>query len=536
MPRRPTLPGATQAPGANATSCLSMLSPPRSLCGFYAFGGIFQSGPSSTPDVLQDFWAFDAVQQRWLKLNSRPPRRYGASLSLREADGALVLFGGMDQTLSHALGDTWLYDPGSAEWAPIPREGKQPGARSGHLAGVLDGVGPSGTLLVALGQNVRGHTPTTMYRDAFALDLATRECAAAASPAARAPALTPPLSPSPLSEPRWRELSLKSLAPARVLAAGAMVRGALLMNGGFMYEDLRHGSRSGFVFSDLLRLRVLGDGQDAVWEKANLPSGPSVRYRHAASASADGSRLHINAGLFRSVLGDTWSVDPASVDWREPTSEDFNMQEGAVVGSPTAALATNPTSLALTPALRPGSGLSRIIIPTMVGLVLFCVCVGIVNRSRGRRRASVRTQRRPPPTPLPRSPCNLPLPTQRRAEVHALRVGRSSTVPLGLTRLGPGQPVARRGLGARWGEEEEEQEGPPRLTRYEVRLLPRERYTGPADAESGPDSCVICLGEFNAGEELRKLPCGHVFHVECVDEWLTASRAECPLCKRPVEF
>mmetsp|Transcript_14699 Transcript_14699/g.30428 ORF Transcript_14699/g.30428 Transcript_14699/m.30428 type:complete len:236 (+) Transcript_14699:2-709(+) len=45
--------------------------------------------------------------------------------------------------------------------------------------------------------------------------------------------------------------------------------------------------------------------------------------------------------------------------------------------------------------------------------------------------------------------------------------------------------------------------------------------------------CSICLGNFADGEECRMLPCLHVFHRACIDQWLTVS-VECPLCKRSV--
>jgi hypothetical protein len=48
------------------------------------------------------------------------------------------------------------------------------------------------------------------------------------------------------------------------------------------------------------------------------------------------------------------------------------------------------------------------------------------------------------------------------------------------------------------------------------------------------DECPICLGEFHAGDKLRKLPtCVHVFHRSCIDLWLLQS-ASCPLCKADV--
>ena len=42
--------------------------------------------------------------------------------------------------------------------------------------------------------------------------------------------------------------------------------------------------------------------------------------------------------------------------------------------------------------------------------------------------------------------------------------------------------------------------------------------------------CPICLCEYEEKQELRRLPCGHLFHRECVDEWLL-SRASCPTCR-----
>ncbi|KAG0002395.1 hypothetical protein BGZ79_003076 [Entomortierella chlamydospora] len=43
-------------------------------------------------------------------------------------------------------------------------------------------------------------------------------------------------------------------------------------------------------------------------------------------------------------------------------------------------------------------------------------------------------------------------------------------------------------------------------------------------------TCPICLCEYEDLEELRRLPCDHYFHKECVDEWLKLKRT-CPLCK-----
>ena len=49
----------------------------------------------------------------------------------------------------------------------------------------------------------------------------------------------------------------------------------------------------------------------------------------------------------------------------------------------------------------------------------------------------------------------------------------------------------------------------------------------------GPQ-CYVCLGEYERGETLRTLPCGHAFHAECVDKWLLETRGACPTCRAPI--
>jgi len=48
-----------------------------------------------------------------------------------------------------------------------------------------------------------------------------------------------------------------------------------------------------------------------------------------------------------------------------------------------------------------------------------------------------------------------------------------------------------------------------------------------------PDEvCAICQMEWEAGEQVRRLPrCLHVFHRECIDEWLLNSSTCCPIDK-----
>lgn len=42
-------------------------------------------------------------------------------------------------------------------------------------------------------------------------------------------------------------------------------------------------------------------------------------------------------------------------------------------------------------------------------------------------------------------------------------------------------------------------------------------------------TCSICLCEYEKGDKVIKLPCGHVFHADCINSW-TEHNTRCPLC------
>ncbi|KIW66585.1 hypothetical protein PV04_05905 [Phialophora macrospora] len=46
------------------------------------------------------------------------------------------------------------------------------------------------------------------------------------------------------------------------------------------------------------------------------------------------------------------------------------------------------------------------------------------------------------------------------------------------------------------------------------------------------ERCLICLADYEVSEEVRRLDkCKHVYHRECIDEWLTTGRNSCPMCR-----
>ncbi|KAB8349762.1 hypothetical protein FH972_023776 [Carpinus fangiana] len=47
------------------------------------------------------------------------------------------------------------------------------------------------------------------------------------------------------------------------------------------------------------------------------------------------------------------------------------------------------------------------------------------------------------------------------------------------------------------------------------------------------EKCLVCLCDFSVREVVRRLnKCKHLFHQECIDQWLTTGRNACPLCRQ----
>lgn len=62
----------------------------------------------------------------------------------------------------------------------------------------------------------------------------------------------------------------------------------------------------------------------------------------------------------------------------------------------------------------------------------------------------------------------------------------------------------------------------------EINRLPISTYN--ANGQKEEQKCTICLCIVETGELVRRLPCLHLFHTECIDRWLSTN-AKCPICK-----
>jgi E3 ubiquitin-protein ligase Arkadia len=60
----------------------------------------------------------------------------------------------------------------------------------------------------------------------------------------------------------------------------------------------------------------------------------------------------------------------------------------------------------------------------------------------------------------------------------------------------------------------------------------RLRRASETDEES--EKCTICLCQYELDVDVRRLPCMHLFHRDCVDQWLVTNKL-CPICRVDIE-
>ncbi|XP_010941165.1 brassinosteroid-responsive RING protein 1 [Elaeis guineensis] len=71
------------------------------------------------------------------------------------------------------------------------------------------------------------------------------------------------------------------------------------------------------------------------------------------------------------------------------------------------------------------------------------------------------------------------------------------------------------------------------------KILPVQRFDDLLLNQGGsrrlPESCAVCLCEFEGDAEVRRLSnCRHVFHRCCLDRWAEHDQCTCPLCRAPL--
>ncbi|XP_076853215.1 E3 ubiquitin-protein ligase Arkadia isoform X3 [Brachyhypopomus gauderio] len=70
--------------------------------------------------------------------------------------------------------------------------------------------------------------------------------------------------------------------------------------------------------------------------------------------------------------------------------------------------------------------------------------------------------------------------------------------------------------------------------KYKKRKLHSKQDEEEGAEEDTEEKCTICLSILEEGEDVRRLPCMHLFHQLCVDQWLLTNK-KCPICRVDIE-
>ena len=69
------------------------------------------------------------------------------------------------------------------------------------------------------------------------------------------------------------------------------------------------------------------------------------------------------------------------------------------------------------------------------------------------------------------------------------------------------------------------------LSSNQIDKLPIIKYRKEKNSENY--QCIICMEEFEEKEKVKLLPCGHIFHNNCIKQWLLKQKT-CPFCKSEI--
>lgn len=74
-----------------------------------------------------------------------------------------------------------------------------------------------------------------------------------------------------------------------------------------------------------------------------------------------------------------------------------------------------------------------------------------------------------------------------------------------------------------------ETSGPPPLAKDKIEDIPKVNIS--AEEVERKLQCSVCWEDFKINEKVRKLPCSHLYHEDCIVPWLNL-HGTCPICRK----
>lgn len=222
--------------------------------------------------VFDDLWRYDLARDTWKRLapsGPAPDGRFGHTSSWIDGIGLVIWSGQVGSTF---FNDLWAFDPAAAAWRELPAGGPVPAARYGSCAA----VDPDGRLWIS-----HGFTQDAgRFADTWVHDFATS---------------------------RWTNVT----RPGQLPVARCLHDCLWTPDGRFL---LYAGQTTGIpAIGDLWTRPADGD-----WMAAP-DAEPAARQLYAITTRGDDAWVFGGGAEDRSKLGDLWTLDLASLAWRQIT-------------------------------------------------------------------------------------------------------------------------------------------------------------------------------------------------------------------------
>eukprot|EP01138_Halocafeteria_seosinensis_P001052 gb/GECG01001076.1/.p1 GENE.gb/GECG01001076.1/~~gb/GECG01001076.1/.p1 ORF type:complete len:685 (+),score=63.49 gb/GECG01001076.1/:1-2055(+) len=289
----------------------------------------------------------------------------------------------------------------------------------------------------------------------------------------------------------WKRVHVQGLDVERSYMGATISDYSLVVFGGFSRATDRFGRELGLAFSDLLIF--VGDraGLQNVWYKldgADSSSTPDARFGQSLVCLNIPGRPRLGVvfgGYFDSPFGDAWQIELQDLSVSQVEQSDLDPPE---VGFPF----INATTFL--------GGL-------LASVCVFAIIFGITVRRWSR--------------------------TNQLASLFHPNTGgtgeEDGTIPAELLNEIPTTVYSKDNPPSSTGGETQPMQQPRRPS-SSGSVAPEEATQSVNHVSWHQDTCTICYVEFEDQEELAALPCEHVFHMDCIKEWLRR-KPNCPLCK-----
>jgi len=76
---------------------------------------------------------------------------------------------------------------------------------------------------------------------------------------------------------------------------------------------------------------------------------------------------------------------------------------------------------------------------------------------------------------------------------------------------------------------------PQHLTENKVKSLKKTKFSNIMNINLDNKICSICLDEFEEEQNVIILSCKHIFHSNCIEEWLLKYGKTCPTCRKKID-